>query len=118
MYKINWIYFFILLHTDREHTVLPEHGVVIHSSSAAVTSLLLCSGGKASELHVGVDTMKWLIDHTGAGLIKIHRRGKTHIGSRGDKTFAPLFEALHKLYISIVCRPKAAHLSTTDPWLV
>lgn len=34
------------------------------------------------ELHVIVDTMKWLIDYTRAGVIKIHRRGKRHNGRR------------------------------------
>ncbi len=28
------------------------------------------------ELHVGVDTMKWVIDYTSVGVIKIHRRGR------------------------------------------
>lgn len=36
------------------------------------------------ELHASVDAMKWIIDYTGAGVIKIHRRGKTHNSRRGD----------------------------------
>lgn len=51
-----------------------------HSSEARLAAgISFCAavrGGTAAELHVSVDTMKWLIDYTGAGLIKIHRGGR------------------------------------------
>lgn len=73
--------------------------------AAGISFCAAVRGGTAAELHVSVDTMKWLIDYTGAGLIKIHRGAETHNGRRGNKLLTRTFKTLHKLYISINWRP-------------
>ena len=85
---------------------------VIHFEARLAAGISFCAAvrggtkGWRGELHVSVDTMKWLIDYTGAGLIKIHRGGaETHNGRRGNKLLTRTFKTLHKLYISINWRP-------------
>ena len=57
---------------------------VIHFEARLAAGISFCAAvrggtkGWRGELHVSVDTMKWLIDYTGAGLIKIHRGGQRH----------------------------------------
>lgn len=96
--------YFLPFPRDHKHTVT-------HLSRAAAVSLCATGrGGGGVELHVGVDTMKWLIDYTSAGVIKIHRRGERHTMAGGATNCwsRPLRRYINCTFQSIVSRRRSS----------